>query len=66
MQSATNRLWFKSLDVLNDRFALGLDIQNWSTKHANIMQLSRLGYMPYFTDNARHMLNLTIDAKIGN
>mmetsp|Transcript_54136 Transcript_54136/g.61230 ORF Transcript_54136/g.61230 Transcript_54136/m.61230 type:complete len:496 (+) Transcript_54136:96-1583(+) len=37
--------WFNELGELNDKVNLGLDIKNWTTKHAELMGESTFGYI---------------------
>ena len=55
-----------TLDLLNSKLEMGLDIQKWGAKHGDIMKESPLRDLAYFTDNAKHVLNTTIDGVAPN
>jgi len=63
--NAPTRLWFKELGELSTILHMGLDIDNWNEKHANLMQSPPLGFKAKPTENAELILSkqkLTGDA----
>jgi hypothetical protein len=49
-QTAARFLWFKELTELNEKYDVGLDMENWNKKHLPSMQGVALGGMAMFHD----------------
>ena len=45
------RLWYNHLRQINEKYRMGLDIDNWHETHKNVMQKSPLGYIAKYTDH---------------
>lgn len=58
------KVWYDHLRQLNEKYHMGLDIDNWHETHKNIMQESPLGYLARYTDH-QHLVykrsNITIE-----
>ena len=56
------RVWFDELNELNNKFVIGLDIENWMDNHGEKMKESPFGYLAEYADHAslvkHHNLNL--------
>lgn len=46
-------VWFDNLKQLNEKYDMGLDIDNWDEKHHDIMQRSPFGYLATWKDQAK-------------
>jgi len=53
---SAGNLWFAILRNVSGLLDLGLDVDNWNTKHLVGMKESPLGYMPWWGDNAKFIM----------
>ena len=57
-KNAAYRLWWRHLADINEKYNMGLDIEHFGSKHANLKQESPLGYLPKYGDHAQMIENL--------
>ena len=50
-------LWFDALRTINTKYEMGLDVDNWATKHADMVVGSSLGYLAKNWDHAQLLKN---------
>lgn len=53
--------WYDNLRQLNEKYNIGLDIDNWDVTHKDIMQESPLGYVAKYTDH-KHLVHTTVNS----
>jgi hypothetical protein len=53
---APYRLWFATLEELNTKLAMGLDISKWNELYMEGMKESPLGYMAMYKDNTEKIM----------
>ena len=57
------RLWFATLEELNTKLAMGLDISKWNELYMEGMKDSPLGYMAMYKDHTEKIMEGGVDKK---
>ena len=57
VRNAAYILWWRHLADINNKYSIGLDIENWDEKHAELKQESPLGYKPEYKDHTKMIEN---------